>query len=111
MIASAGHPDQDAEQRVFMIGSYTLTGDPCDGVVHVARSGFLGNFRYSLHFPRLLRYDCGVPTGEKPQKSTNWNEYIFLECLDFPNGPVATELRPANDANKMGIFIGIPKIQ
>ena len=54
---------------------------------------------------------CTLTTGEKPQKSTNWNEYIFLECLDFPNGPVATELRPADDSNKMKMFIGIPKIQ
>ena len=38
------------------------------GVVHVARFGFLGDLQYPLHFPRLLRYGCGVPVGDKPQK-------------------------------------------
>ena len=67
------------------------------GVVQMVHPGFLEISRYPPHFQRLLR----IRTSEKPQKSTNWNEYIFLECLDFPNGPVATELRPLEDANEM----------
>ena len=77
-------------------------------------SWIFGKFPISTSLPATftIRFrDSHQPSSEKPEKSTNWNEYIFLECLDFPNGPVATELRPANDANKMEIFIGIPKIQ
>ena len=81
---------------------------PCGatGDVLVTSSGFPGNVPNPSELVGGLRVWWRGSAGHLLQKWTNWNEYIWFECVDVRNGSLATELRPLTleDTNKTEIL-------